>query len=222
MLPTSKRPTRRPLAALVLGVAVLVSACSKKPETAPVPETSPAAAATASTAPATTATTPATPIAPVVDTAAERARREAARLKAREDSIAAARMLASKTAAELKAALVATVYFDYDRAELRDDTRAALEAKLPILRANSALRLRVQGHTDERGSDEYNLALGQRRAASVQRFFTDRGVEAGRFALVSFGREKPASAGDDDASRSKNRRAEFEILAGGEGLAGPR
>ena len=131
-------------------------------------------------------------------------------------------MLASKTAAEMKATLLATVYFDYDRAELRDDTRAALEAKLPILQVNLSLRVRVQGHTDERGSDEYNLALGQRRAASIKRFFADRGVEERRLDVVSFGRERPATPGDDDAARARNRRAEFEILAGGEALAGPR
>ena len=91
-----------------------------------------------------------------------------------------------------------------------------------ILQANPSLRVRVQGHTDERGSDEYNLALGQRRAASIKRFFADRGVEERRLDVVSFGRERPATPGDDDAARARNRRAEFEIVAGGEALAGPR
>jgi peptidoglycan-associated lipoprotein len=207
-----------PGARAALALTLLTAACSK-PETAPAPLAAPTTAAPAATTPAATATAAATP---AVDTAAERARREAARLKAREDSIAAARALASKTAAELKAALLAPVYFDYDKAELREDTRAALEAKLPVLQANSALKVRVQGHTDERGSDEYNLALGQRRAASVKRWFADRGVDERRIEIVSFGRERPAVTGEDEAARSKNRRAEFEILAGGEALAGPR
>ena len=197
-------------------LVVTIAGCNSKPETAPAPAVAPAVVT-----PVATPSAPVTVVA-AVDTAAERARRDATRLKAREDSISAARMLASKTAAEMKATLLATVYFDYDRAELRDDTRAALEAKLPILQVNPSLRVRVQGHTDERGSDEYNLALGQRRAASIKRFFADRGVEERRLDVVSFGRERPATPGDDDAARARNRRAEFEILAGGEALAGPR
>lgn len=210
-------PSRTPrvLAAAALFTFAFAGACSKKPETAPAPAVAPTTAAAAPTTPASASA--------AADSAAERTRRElAARAKAREDSIAAAKALASKTAAELKAALLATVFFDYDRAELRDDTRAALEAKLPILQANSALKVRVQGHTDERGSDEYNLALGQRRAASVKRFFTDRGIDERRLEIVSFGRERPAVSGEDDSARAKNRRAEFEILAGGEALAGAR
>lgn len=215
-IPSTVRPVHHVLRAAALLVVAVAVGCSKKPETAPIPEAAPATAA------APRVTTPAMAAAPAVDSAALRASREATRLKAREDSVAAAKLLASKTAAELKATLLGTVYFDYDRSELRDDTRAALEAKLPILQANSALRIRVQGHTDERGSDEYNLALGQRRAASVKRFFGDRGIDDGRIEVVSFGRERPAMTGEEDSARAKNRRAEFEILAGGEALAGPR
>ncbi len=216
-MPTSSthRPLRTTLRAVGFLVATLAAACSKKPEIAPAPEAAPVAAAPAASATANPGT-------PAIDTAAERARRDAARVKARDDSVAAARMLASKTAAELRATLIGTVYFDYDRAELRDDTRAALDAKLLILQANPALRIRVQGHTDERGSDEYNLALGQRRAASIKRFFGDRGIDDRRIEVVSFGRERPAVSGEEDSARAKNRRAEFEILAGGEALAGPR
>lgn len=195
-------------------LVVAAGAACKKPETAPAPAAAP------TTAPPTAPTTASATAA--ADSAAERSRREAARAKAREDSVAAAKALASKTAAELKAALLATVYFDYDRAELRDDARMALEAKLPVLQANPGLRVRVQGHTDERGSDEYNLALGQRRAASVKRWFADRGIDERRLEIVSLGRERPAVTGEDETARAKNRRAEFEILAGGEALAGPR
>jgi peptidoglycan-associated lipoprotein len=76
-----------------------------------------------------------------------------------------------------RSTLLAAVYFDYDASELRGDSRAALEAKLPIMERFGELRVRVAGHTDDRGSDEYNLALGQRRAASVKRFLTERGVD---------------------------------------------
>jgi peptidoglycan-associated lipoprotein len=82
------------------------------------------------------------------------------------------------------------------------------------------VRVRVAGHTDDRGSDEYNLALGQRRAASVKRFFAERGVEAGRVDIVSFGKERPTCEEQAEACWSRNRRAEFEITAGGATLAG--
>ena len=212
---------------LALVCAFALAACTKKPEPAPAPVAAPAAAAPV---------TPAVTSAPGADSAARASRaaatrdslarlasaREAALRKNRDDSVAAVRALASKTAAEIKQALVATVYFDYDKAEVRDDTRGALELKLPILTANRSVRLRIAGHTDERGSDEYNLALGQRRAAALKRFFTDRGVDESRIDIVSFGRERPASPGEDDVSRAKNRRGEFEILAGGEALQAPK
>ncbi len=139
--------------------------------------------------------------------AAERAAREAAE---RERALTAARNT-----------LLETIYFDYDQSTLTDGGRSTLEGKLAILQANPGLRIRIAGHCDERGSDEYNLALGQRRAAVVQRFFADRGIESGRFELVSFGRERPAMQGTSEEAWAKNRRAEFEIVAGGESLRAP-
>jgi peptidoglycan-associated lipoprotein len=82
------------------------------------------------------------------------------------------------------------------------------------------LRVRVAGHTDDRGSDEYNLALGQRRAASVKRFLTERGVDDARVEIVSFGKERPTCEQQAESCWSRNRRAEFEITAGGATLAG--
>ena len=211
------------------GTAVLtamIAACSSPPKTAPVPAGAPTAAsptgAAASTADSA-ALARAQRDAAARDSAARvAATREAAARKTRDDSIAAVRLLASKTVAELRQTLLATVYFDYDKSDVRDDTRAAIELKLPILAANPRLRVRIQGHTDERGSDEYNLALGQRRAATLKRYFTDHGVDESRIELVSFGRERPASPGDDDAARAKNRRGEFEILSGGDALMAPK
>jgi peptidoglycan-associated lipoprotein len=113
------------------------------------------------------------------------------------------------------------VYFDYDQAEIRDDARATLEAKLPILTANAGLRLRIAGHTDSRGSDEYNLALGSRRAASVKAFLTERGIDASRLEIVSFGEERPTCTEEEESCWSRNRRAEFEITAGGDNLTVP-
>ena len=114
------------------------------------------------------------------------------------------------------------IYFAYDADEISADQRAILDAKLPILLANPRVHIRVAGHTDERGADEYNLALGQRRAASVKRYFTARGVGDERIETVSFGREHPLTDGHDEDSWAKNRRGEFEIIAGGETLRAPR
>ena len=103
------------------------------------------------------------------DEAARRAADEAARRKAADDAAAnAAARDAASSAAMLRTTLTAMVHFDFDQSDLKPADRAILDAKIPILQANAAVTLRLSGHTDERGSDEYNLALGQRRAAAVK------------------------------------------------------
>jgi peptidoglycan-associated lipoprotein len=170
--------------------------------------------------------------APVVNTPAEtcdqRCRDSIAALDARRraDSIAAAEArrrdsIAAATAA-IRATLAEKVLFDYDQAMITDESRAVLDRKLPILRANAGLRLRISGHADERGSDEYNIALGQRRAAAVKRYLMDQGIDGARLDVVSFGEERPAVAGTSEDAYRQNRRAEFEITAGGDNLTGPR
>ena len=120
----------------------------------------------------------------------------------------------ARATAELRNALLAPVYFEYDQADLSDQTRAALEQKAALMKRYPALTVRVAGHTDARGSDEYNLALGQRRGGIVKRYLVERGVAARRLEVVSYGEERPSAEGDDEAARSQNRRAEFEIMAG--------
>lgn len=129
---------------------------------------------------------------------------------------------ARRLADAARATLSERIYFAYDQDDVSDDQKGVLEAKVPILVANPAVRIRVGGHTDERGSDEYNMALGQRRAATVRRFFLTRGVAESRIDVVSFGRDRPLVAGVDEDSWARNRRAEFEIIAGGETLRAPR
>lgn len=195
---------------LFVVAALTVAACrtQKPPEPAPVP----------------------TPIA-APDTAAERMRREAAEraardaalAKARADSIAAANAASATAAsAELRAVLTATVYFDYDAAEIRDDARAVLEAKVPLLVANPSVRLRISGHTDDRGAEEYNLALGQKRAAALQRWLGQRGIAADRLVVVSYGEERPTCGSTDESCWVKNRRAEFEIVSAPASLVVPK
>ena len=154
--------------------------------------------------------------------AAQRARalRDSADLAARQAAERARQAGRDSATAGARSTLLAAVYFDYDASELRGDSRAALEAKLPIMERFGELRVRVAGHTDDRGSDEYNLALGQRRAASVKRFLTERGVDDARVEIVSFGKERPSCEQQAESCWSRNRRAEFEITAGGATLAG--
>jgi peptidoglycan-associated lipoprotein len=149
--------------------------------------------------------------------ALDRARQDAiaARERARQDSIANAQ----RGLTEARNALTAAVLFDYDRSDITDEGRALLDAKVPIMSANRSVRVRVAGHTDSRGSDEYNLALGQRRAAAVKRYLTQRGVDASRVDVISYGEERPAAQGEDEGAFSQNRRAEFEIVAGGDAIA---
>jgi peptidoglycan-associated lipoprotein len=113
------------------------------------------------------------------------------------------------------------VHFDYDQAELRPGDRAILDAKVPILQANSGVTIRIAGHTDERGSDEYNLALGQRRAAAVKAYLVQHGIADSRISTVSYGEEKPIAQGEDESAWSQNRRAEFDITGGGGNLRAP-
>src|SRR5690349_11062893 len=110
--------------------------------------------------------------------------------------------------------LQAPIYFDYDRSDLSAETRGRLDEKLAILGQQQGLMIRVIGHADDRGSDEYNMALGQRRAAAARRYLTQHGIDGSRVSTVSFGEERPACEGTDEACRSQNRRDEFEITGG--------
>ena len=148
--------------------------------------------------------------------------RDSIRQQALDDSIRNARAMSARDADALRNTLREVIHFDFDESDLRDDARSRLESKLPILLANPGLTLRVSGHADERGSDEYNLALGQRRASAAKRYLTERGVADGRIETASFGEEQPVAAGGDESAYAANRRAEFEITGGGDRLARPR
>ena len=114
----------------------------------------------------------------------------------------------------LTAILEQVVYFDYDESTIRTDAQELLAAKVPVLRANPSVRIRIEGHADERGSVEYNLALGMRRANAVRDYLADFGIDASRFDVLSFGEDRPASNGSSESAWSQNRRAEFRVTAG--------
>jgi len=120
-------------------------------------------------------------------------------------------------ASAAKAAAVAValevVYFDFDKSDLRQDARDALSKNAEaLLKQVADAKVRVEGNCDERGSDEYNLALGERRAKSVAKYLETLGVKADRISTISYGKEKPAVQGNNEAAWSKNRRAEFVIV----------
>ncbi|HEX6314322.1 MAG TPA: OmpA family protein [Gemmatimonadaceae bacterium] len=185
--------------ALVLVAVAAFSGCRRTPETVAQP------------------TDTAAPPPPTCDSACQRRIADSiAAANAERDRLAREAADRERAAAveRMRTMLMAPVYFDYDAAEIRGDARAALDAKLPILRANPGLQIRISGHADERGSDQYNDALGQQRAASAKRYLTDNGIDGARIAIVSYGEQRPASMGSDESAWSRNRRAEFEITAG--------
>jgi len=112
--------------------------------------------------------------------------------------------------ASLSATLL-TVYFDYDEARLRPDAKESLRRNAELLRGKPQARVELQGNCDERGTEEYNLALGKRRAESAKQYLADLGVPAGRLTTVSFGEENPAVSGSGDAVWAKNRRVDFVV-----------
>jgi peptidoglycan-associated lipoprotein len=191
---------------LAIVAAVALAACGKKPEPeAPAPQPTPTASQPAAPAPA--------------DDAAARA----AAAAAERDRLA--REAAAKAAADRATALeqlVAMIHFDFDQADIRTDDMSNLDRKAAILQANPGVKLRVSGHADERGSDEYNLALGNRRAGAAKRQLVNKGVDAGRIEVISFGEERPLDPGHDEGAWTKNRRDEFEVTAGAETIVLPQ
>lgn len=190
----------RTTAALALAFTA-VAACKKKPVPAPAP--APLAEA------------------PRINQDSIDAARRAEEERARAAAEAAERARLAGAVAAARNTLTATIYFNYDESELTAEARQTLDAKLPLLKANAGMRIRIAGHTDSRGSDEYNLALGQRRAAAAKRYLAQMGIEESRMDVVSFGRERPAMQGEDEGAWSKNRRDEFEIIVGGDNIRLP-
>lgn len=184
---------------LVLVTAAFAAACGGKsaPEE-PAPEPTPAPAPAPAPAP--------------TDDSAERDRLERERL-ARE---------AAERAAAVAADLATMINFEYDQATVRQTDQATLDRKAAILAANPNVKLQISGHADERGSDEYNLALGNRRAGAAKRYLENKGIDGSRIDVVSYGEERPLNPGHDEAAYAQNRRDEFQVTAGGDNLVAPQ
>lgn len=106
------------------------------------------------------------------------------------------------------------VYFDFDAAILNADSKSALDANAGIMQQFPDIKVEVQGNADERGTTDYNLALGQKRADAVLKYLLAKGVSSSRVKVVSYGEERPAAPGDSETAYAQNRRAEFVITYG--------
>jgi peptidoglycan-associated lipoprotein len=183
----------------LLAAAALLSACG----TTRLPEDKSASAAAAAAAPVVTATPSVTPSAQPAATP--------------QSGVATVNLggAAAGSAAAGAAALAALpaqriVFFDFDSYVIKDDFKPLLDGYARVLTANNGKKLMVEGHTDERGGREYNLALGQKRAAAVVNSLRLLGVPESQMEAVSFGEERPAAQGTDESAWAKNRRAELK------------
>lgn len=115
--------------------------------------------------------------------------------------------------AELRDEQFQTVYFDFDKFNLRADARAALDANFALLSEYGDVIIQIEGHCDERGTVEYNLSLGEKRAKSARDYLVDRGIAAGRITTISYGKERPVDTRSNEEAWAKNRRCEFKIIS---------
>ena len=112
-----------------------------------------------------------------------------------------------------RAGALQTVYFDYNSAAISSSTRDTLNDNVKYLKANPTVKVQVEGHCDERGSIQFNLALGEKRAKSVRDFLASQGIASGRISVISLGKEKPVAFGHDEDAWSQNRRGNFVVTA---------
>jgi len=144
--------------------------------------------------------------------AAERAAREAADRAAREAADKAKKEAAAKAAAILKELQIADINFDFDKYNLKPEAQEILKKGAPAYLKYRDYKLVVEGHCDERGTAEYNLALGEKRATEAAKYLSDLGIEKERIKTISYGKEMPLDKGQDEAAWAKNRRAHFVIF----------
>jgi len=219
--------SRTPFLAAAVALALASAACGPKP-----PQVSPqaaadslaaaarrdSAAAARSDSVAAAARRDSLAAAARTDSAArsarEAARPDTIRAEVRRNDVSEAPPVRSGLDSAATLALVETIRFDFDRSDITPEAAAALDRKLALLASNPRLAVEVAGHCDERGSDEYNLALGERRAASAKRYLVEHGIAEGRVAIVSYGEERPLDAGHTEEAWARNRRAEFRVTEG--------
>ena len=109
--------------------------------------------------------------------------------------------------------LLKRVHFDFDRYEIRMSDAAVLKENAVVLKKFPEVKVQIEGHCDERGTNEYNLALGERRANSTRQYLLSLGIEAGRISIISYGEERPLEASHEEEAWGKNRRADFIVVS---------
>jgi len=186
----------------ICGVFTLTGCASKKEFTSaditPTSSTSAAAAAEAAKSAPATAVEKSVPNTAMTD----------ASVASEDIASSAANAKQSDAAAKAKGTLD-TVYFDFDAHLLAAEARETLSRNAALLNESKLNRVVIEGHADERGSDDYNLALAEKRAAAVSRYLESLGINAQRLEIISYGEDKPAVAGHDEAAWAKNRRVDF-------------
>lgn len=183
-----------PRAALVLTVVLTVSACAKKKVTPPEP--GPTAPPVAETKPAPPPPPPPPPPQPQPTAPTEE------------------EIFAKKTLEELNAEKpLADVFYSYDQTDLTEESRASLQKNLEWLKRWTSTKIMIEGHADSRGTNEYNLALGERRAAAAREYLVSLGLAADRVTTVSKGEEQPFCSEENESCWQQNRRAHFIITA---------
>lgn len=193
---SSDQPTPRHLGSALLAVTIFAAACGapQPPLERPEPAPPPAPEVTRSEPPPSPAPPPRpvpVPPEPII-----------------EDSLSSKTLDELNTDSPLRAA-----FFDYDRAELTPEGQGALDANAAVLSRYPTWTVTIEGHTDERGTAEYNLALGERRAAMARGYLISLGIAAERLRTISYGKEFPFDPGHDEAAWATNRRAHFVITA---------
>ena len=118
---------------------------------------------------------------------------------------------AQRLRAEIQAFESTHIFFDFDKSDIKPEAKGVLENKAAWLRANPDYKVSIEGHTDERGTAEYNLALGDRRAKSTMRYLNALGIANNRITTISYGEERPVCTESNEACWSRNRRAEFKL-----------
>lgn len=175
-----------------------LGACKKRPATSPAPDAS--------------AVDPYAGNDAAREDSIRMANERAARDRAEADRLERERV--ERETASAREVLTEIVFFEFDSDQIAGQAEQNLRLKAAVLAANPNVRLRIEGHADQRGSTEYNLALGQRRAEAVRAFLANYSVDPDRFTTVSFGKERPLIEGDDEDAWARNRRAEFGITGG--------
>lgn len=205
--------TTVPAIALLIAIPLLLSGCPKRAEVADV--------GTQSTAGQMAATTPSTSTSRATTSPAESSRSYSSSLTPKEEMVrpptpvqeppAKGAPSARPTGMGSQASPLKDIFFDFDKSNIKDDEKPSLSEDIQWLKTNSTAQIAIEGHCDERGTAEYNLGLGERRAKAARDYLVAAGLDGKRMKMISYGKERPFVLGHDEAAWRWNRRAHFVV-----------